>query len=85
LVRLERPAHDGRAHAPRTGPYGGCVYRCDNNVVDHQVVAMEFANGVEATMTVSAFTSEVMRTEQGARRVATTAVQDSRTARRPRG
>jgi predicted dehydrogenase len=53
---------DGIARALHTGPYGRCVYRCDNNVADHQVVAMQFANGVEATMIVSAFTSEVTRT-----------------------
>lgn len=43
--------------ALRTGPYGRCVYCCDNNVVDHQLTTMTFENGVKATLTMTAFTS----------------------------
>jgi predicted dehydrogenase len=39
----------------RTSPWGRCVYRCDNDVVDHQVLALRFRGGVTATFTMTAF------------------------------
>lgn len=53
---------EGRLKALREGPYGRCVYRCDNDVVDHQVAAIEFEGGVTAAFTVSGFTEENTRT-----------------------
>jgi predicted dehydrogenase len=52
------PVHTPQAHfeAIRTGPYGRCVWRSDNDVVDHQVVAIQYANQVTATFTMTGFT-----------------------------
>src|SRR6266496_13220 len=49
------------------GPYGRCVYACDNDVVDHQVVALQFPGATTGAITTGTFTMTAF-TEAGHRR-----------------
>ena len=40
----------------RHGLYGRCVYRCDNDVVDHQIVSMEMESEVTVNFSMDIFT-----------------------------
>lgn len=46
----------------RQSPYGRCVYHCDNDVVDHQNLIMEFENGLRVSFTIDPFTADKERT-----------------------
>ncbi|MDF9878197.1 Gfo/Idh/MocA family protein [Cellulosimicrobium cellulans] len=54
----------GVVEALRTTDYGRCVYDSDNDVVDHQVVAMELEGGGAATFTMTAFSEQDHRKTQ---------------------
>lgn len=45
-------SYEARLKAIQEGPYGRCVYRTDNDVVDHQVVSIEFEGGLTCTFTM---------------------------------
>lgn len=52
---------EGVTKALRVGPYGRCIYACDNNVVDHQVVNLEFDGGATVAFTMCGFTASGVR------------------------
>ena len=56
------PTEENVLEALRAGPYGRCVYRCENDAVDHQNVSMVFENGAVASLMMCAFTEECNRT-----------------------
>jgi len=51
-VVADEPSAINLRRALETGPYGRCVYHCDNDVVDHQVVAMQFEGDLSVTLTM---------------------------------
>jgi predicted dehydrogenase len=51
-----------RLRALETGPYGRCVYHCDNDVLDHQTVNMVFESGTSVVMVMNGHSHEDART-----------------------
>jgi hypothetical protein len=56
-LNVQADSEEGILKALRSGPYGRCVYRNDNDVVDHQVVNMEFDGGITVSFAMEGLTS----------------------------
>ncbi|EFA80258.1 putative oxidoreductase [Heterostelium album PN500] len=59
LVPSKEPTIENVRESLETGQYGVCVYESDNNVVDQQVVNMEFEGGKTCSFSMVAFTEEI--------------------------
>ena len=60
-ILAQEPTEEKIRKAIEEGPYGRCVYHCDNDVVDHQIVNLELEDGVTVSFTMSAFTNKCKR------------------------
>ncbi|MBR2948271.1 MAG: Gfo/Idh/MocA family oxidoreductase [Lachnospiraceae bacterium] len=54
-ARENNPTDEQVEKAIRTTQYGKCVFKCDNDVVDHQTVNMLFEDDITVTFTMNAF------------------------------
>ena len=45
----------------KTSRFGRCVFRCQNNVVDHQVVNMQYEDDITVQLTMCGFTEDMSR------------------------
>ena len=55
MTHMNEPTDEAIDKALRETEYGKCVFKCSNNVVDHQTVNLEFEGGVTVGFTMSAF------------------------------
>lgn len=63
-VVIEVPTPEAIEKALKSGPYGRCVYHCDNNVVDHQIVNMNMTDGSTMSFAMSGLTADFARHAQ---------------------
>ncbi len=54
-TRAANPTDEMVEQALRTTQYGKCVYKCDNDVVDHQTVNLLFEDEITVSFTMCAF------------------------------
>lgn len=61
-VPKDRTIDDVIKQELREGPYGRCVYHCDNDVVDHQILMFETENHTTVSLSMDIFTQNDCRT-----------------------
>ena len=62
LEHLAHPTIEDKIESLKTSPYGRCVWKTDMDVVDHQSVLIDFADGATATLNMIGGASKPSRT-----------------------
>ena len=62
LENIKSPTREQREELLKTSPYGVCVYKADNDVVDHQSVLVNFENGATGTHNMVGGSATALRT-----------------------
>ena len=60
-VLTQEVTEENIRRAIETGKFGRCVYHCDNNVVDHQVVNLNMTDGSTMSFTMTGFSPDIAR------------------------
>lgn len=58
IYGVDNPTHEQVSEALANSPYCKCVFKCDNDAVDHQVVNVSYDNGATAQLTMTAFSEK---------------------------
>ena len=59
---IENPTEEDRIRALNESDYGKCIHKCDNDVVDHQSVLINFQSGATGTHNMTGGSAEPLRT-----------------------
>ena len=60
-IVVENPTLEKVEEELKTSRFGKCVFRCNNNVVDHQVVNMQYEDDITVQLTMCGFTQDMSR------------------------
>ena len=63
MISLDK-SPEGKAKALAEGRFGRCVYHCDNDVVDTQIINMLYENGTTVSFSQTAYSEECYRSIQ---------------------
>jgi predicted dehydrogenase len=53
--------HENLRNAIKSGAYGRCVFKCDNDVVDNQHILIEYEDGTTATLEITPYAAFICR------------------------
>jgi predicted dehydrogenase len=62
IEHIKNPSYDDYLKSLKESPYGRCIYKCDNDVVDHQSVLVNFKSGATGTHNMVGGSPEPLRT-----------------------